>query len=238
MQDFSDPHPELTGGNLRRDSLQQQVFDNLRSAIMSGAFRPGETLSSRGLAQRLGVSAMPVREALTRLSTEGVLQATSSRTLRLRVLSPSDFDEITAIRVELEGMAAERACDAMTTKDLAEIRTLNDALTLAAASGDADRYLKANADYHAAIYKVSGWPLLVGMIERLWLMVGPSIRMCVPDRDHMATSQGFHDRIIAALDARDAPTVRAAIVDDISTAAKDIRASLAPAAAHPHSKEV
>lgn len=238
MQDVSDSHPDLTGGNLRRDSLQQQVFDNLRSAIMAGAFRPGETLSSRGLAKRLGVSAMPVREALTRLTTEGVLQATSSRTLRLRVLSPSDFDEITAIRVELEGMAAERACNAMTAKDLAEIRTLNDDLTLAAASGDADRYLKANADYHAAIYKVSGWRLLVGMIERLWLMVGPSIRMSVPDHAHMAISQGFHDQIMTALDARDGHIVRDAIVNDISTAAKDIRASLATDAESSQRKEV
>ncbi|MCA1774885.1 MAG: GntR family transcriptional regulator [Loktanella sp.] len=237
MQDVSEPHPGLNGGNLQRESLQQQVFDNLRSAIMSGVFRPGEVLSSRGLAQQLGVSAMPVREALTRLTTEGVLQNTPSRTLRLRVLSPSDFDEITAIRFEIEGMAAERACGAMTTADLAEIRALNDALTAAASSGDADHYLKANADYHAAIYRVSGWPLLVGMIERLWLMVGPSIRMSVPDRAHMATSQEFHDQIMTALDARDGKTVRAAIVDDISTAARDIRASLAPEAAHPQMKE-
>jgi len=238
MQDVSEPHPELNGGNLRRNSLQQQVFDNLRSAIMSGVFRPGEALSSRGLAQQLGVSAMPVREALTRLTTEGVLQNTSSRTLRLRVLTPSDFDEITAIRLELEGMAAERACNAMTATDLAEIRTLNEDLGAAAASDDADRYLKANAAYHAAIYKVSGWPLLVGMIERLWLMVGPSIRMSVPDRAHMAISQGFHDQIMTALDARDGRIVREAIVDDISTAAKDIRASLALDKANPQRKEV
>ena len=108
----------------------------------------------------------------------------------------------------------------------------------AAASGDADRYLKANAAYHAAIYKVSGWPLLVGMIERLWLMVGPSIRMSVPDRAHMAISQGFHDQIMTALDARDGRSVRGAIVGDISTAAKDIRASLSPHAANQQRKEV
>ena len=228
MQDVSASHPTLNGGNLRRESLQQQVFENLRNAIMSGAFRPGEVLSSRALAKQLGVSAMPVREALTRLTTEGVLENTSSRTLRLRALRPQDFDEITSIRVEIEGMAAERACAEMTAKDLIGIRNLNGDLTAAAFSGDIDWYLGANAAFHAAIYKVSGWPILVGMIERLWLMVGPSIRISVPDRAHMATSQCFHDQILAALDVGDGKAVREAIVDDIRTAAKDIRAFLDP----------
>jgi DNA-binding GntR family transcriptional regulator len=228
----------LNGGNLRRESLQQQVFENLRNAIMSGAFRPGEVLSSRGLAEQMSVSTMPVREALTRLTTEGALENTSNRTLRLRVLRQQDFDEITAIRVEIEGMAAERACAEMTAKDLNDIRSLNDDLTIAAVSGDVDWYLGANAVFYSAIYKVSGWPLLVGMIERLWLMVGPSIRISVPDRAHMATSQCFHDQIMAALDAGDCKAVREAIVDDIRTAAKDIRAFLEPDKSQSPRKEV
>jgi DNA-binding GntR family transcriptional regulator len=62
--------------------------------------------------------------------------------------------------------------------------------------------------------------------------------MSVPDRAHMAISQGFHDQIMTALDARDGRIVREAIVDDISTAAKDIRASLALDKANPQRKEV
>ena len=226
MQDVSETRLTFKAATLRRDSLQQQIYDNLRSDIMTGVFRPGETLSSRSLATELGVSAMPVREALTRLTTEGALELTTSRTLRLRLLTPEDFDEITAIRTDLEGMAAERAAEQITADSLSRIGKLNDDLTAAAESGDADRYLKANATYHAEIYKISGWPLLLSMIERLWLIVGPSIRTCVPDRDHMATSQGFHDAVMAALSKGDAKAVRTAIIDDIQTAAKDIRASL------------
>ena len=232
MQDVSETRLTFKAATLRRDSLQQQIYDNLRSDIMTGVFRPGETLSSRSLATELGVSAMPVREALTRLTTEGALELTTSRTLRLRLLTPEDFDEITAIRTDLEGMAAERAAEQITADSLSRIGKLNDDLTAAADSGDADRYLKANATYHAEIYKISGWPLLLSMIERLWLIVGPSIRTCVPDRDHMATSQGFHDAVITALTKGDAKAVRAAIVDDIQTAAHDIRAFLASGEKH------
>ncbi|MBU3261579.1 GntR family transcriptional regulator [Roseovarius sp. PS-C2] len=232
MQDVSETRLTFKAATLRRDSLQQQIYDNLRNDIMTGVFRPGETLSSRSLATELGVSAMPVREALTRLTTEGALELTTSRTLRLRLLTPEDFDEITAIRTDLEGMAAERAAEQITADSLSRIGKLNDDLTAAADSGDADRYLKANATYHAEIYKMSGWPLLLSMIERLWLIVGPSIRTCVPDRDHMATSQGFHDAVMTALTKGDAKAVRAAIVDDIQTAAHDIRAFLASGEKH------
>lgn len=232
MQDVSETRLTFKATALRRDSLQQQIYDHLRSDIMTGAFKPGETLSSRSLAAELGVSAMPVREALTRLTTEGALELTTSRTLRLRLLTPEDLDEITAIRTDLEGRAAKRAAEQMTAESLARISKLNDDLTAAASSGNADRYLKANATYHAEIYKISGWPLLLSMIERLWLIVGPSIRTCVPDRDHMATSQGFHDAVMAALTKGDAESVRTEIIDDIQTAAKDIRAFLASGRDH------
>lgn len=225
MQHVSTSHP-LNGDSLKRESLQQQIFENLRNAIVSGVYRPGEVISSRGLADQLGVSAMPVREALTRLTTEGVLESTPSRTLRLRVLRAQDFDEITAIRVSLEGMAAERACAQVTTQDLSNIGKLNDDLISAVDSGDVDRYLGANAAFHTEIYNVSKWPLLVGMIERLWLMVGPSIRISIPDRAHMATSQTFHNQILDALESGDCKAVGEAIVDDITTAAKDIRTFL------------
>ncbi|EPX85692.1 GntR family transcriptional regulator [Salipiger mucosus] len=227
MQGVSD-HP--SGGAktpLRRDSLQQQIYERLRNGLVSGAFLPGETVSSRGLAQSLAVSAMPVREALTRLTAEGALELTSSRTLRVRVLTPADFDEVTTIRVELEGMAAERAAGQVTEEDVARVRALHGDLTAAAETADADRYLAANAAFHSGIYAAARWPLLLSMIQRLWLTVGPSIRASVPDHLHMATSMRFHDAAVEAIGARDAEALRAAIVGDIETAAKDIRAFLA-----------
>ncbi|CUH34659.1 HTH-type transcriptional regulator McbR [Jannaschia seosinensis] len=212
---------------LQRDSLQQQIYERLRNRLIAGSFFPGEAVSSRGLAQALDVSAMPVREALTRLTAEGALELTNSRTLRVRVLTPDDFDEATAIRLDLEGMAAIRAAGQATGEDAAAVRRLHRDLIAAAESVDADRYLSANAAFHSGIYTAARWPLLLGMIQRLWLIVGPSIRSSVPDRQHMATSMQFHNAAAEAMEARDATTLRSAVVDDIRTAAINIRASLA-----------
>lgn len=218
--DGAEPSP------LQRDSLQQQIYDRLHAGLIAGAFRPGEAISSRGLAQQLSVSAMPVREALTRLTAEGALELTASRTLRVRVLSREDFDEVTAIRTRLEGMAAQRAGEQFDGADIARIRALHADLAQAADHGDADRYLAANASFHAGIYAAARWPLLLGMIQRLWLIVGPSIRASVPDQGHVSRSMGYHDAMVAAMALRDATALRAAILDDITTAARDIRATL------------
>ncbi|WP_439138569.1 GntR family transcriptional regulator [Roseicyclus sp.] len=218
---------------LQRDSLQQQIYDRLHAGLIAGAFRPGEVISSRGLAAQLSVSAMPVREALTRLTAEGALELTPSRTLRVRLLSPDDFDEVTAIRTELEGMAARRAGEGLTGADVTRICALHQTLRQAADSGDVDRYLAANADFHSGIYAAARWPMLLGMIQRLWLIVGPAIRASLPDQAHLSRSMGFHDAMRAAVLARDAAALRAAIIADIANAAPDIRAATVAAAATP-----
>lgn len=208
---------------LQRDSLQQQIYDRLRHSLVSGAYRPGETLSSRGLAERLGVSAMPVREALTRLTAEGALELTASRTLRVRVLTAADFDELTAIRLSLEPMAALRAAEHAGDEERKAVGTCYTALQKAAASGAVDAYLTANAEFHRVIYAAAGWPILNGAIERLWMIVGPSIRACVPDARHLEVSMQAHDAARVALQARDGVALAEAITRDIKTAASDIR---------------
>lgn len=211
---------------LRRDSLQQQIYDKLRLRLITGAYQPADTISSRGLAAELGVSAMPVREALTRLTAEGALELTSSRTLRLPLLSTGDFDEITAIRIDLEGRAASRAATEATPAGVDDIRRAHEVLRDAAEAGDVDAYLVANAAFHSRIYATAGWPRLLEMIQRLWMIVGPSIRASLPDQTHVANSMQFHDAALIAISAHDQTALRQAITDDIQTAAKDIRAFL------------
>lgn len=223
---------------LQRDSLQQQIYERLHAGLIAGAFRPGEVISTRGLATQLGVSAMPVREALTRLTAEGALELTPSRNLAVRILSRADFDEVTAIRTELEGMAAARAGAARTATDVTTIRARHADLADAAESGDIDRYLSANAAFHASIYAVARWPLLLSMIQRLWLIAGPAIRACLPDQTHLGRSMACHDTILAAFLTGDGAALRAAIIADITTAAPDIRASLADGATQPEPKEI
>lgn len=169
---------------------------------------------------------MPVREALTRLTAEGALEPTLSRTLRVRVLTVADFDELTAIRLSLEPMAARRAAGQAGAEDRATVEEWHAALSRAAASERIDDYLGANAAFHRAIYAAAGWPFLHCTIERLWMIVGPSIHACVPDTDHIAMSMRFHDAACVALHCRNEAALADAIAGDIQAAAHDIRVYL------------
>ena len=92
-----------------REPIHQWVFRGLRRAIMSGRFPPGQAVTIRGLADRMGVSAMPVREALRRLVAERALALLDNRRVRVPVMTAERFDELLAARMALETEAAVRA---------------------------------------------------------------------------------------------------------------------------------
>ena len=108
LPDESGPGP-FPVQRLQRATLNDEVYHELRRAIMSGAIEPGSTMTIRGLAQSFGISLMPVRQALNRLVAEHVLVLLPNRSVALPRIDAARFREITRIRVALEGLAAEEA---------------------------------------------------------------------------------------------------------------------------------
>ncbi len=92
---------------LVRQTLSRDVYTQLRDLLVSGQMMPGEQISLRNIAAALGVSVMPVREAVHRLVAEQALELTPNRALRVPRMSVSQFEEITKIRIELEGLATQ-----------------------------------------------------------------------------------------------------------------------------------
>ena len=92
---------------------------------MSGRMIPGEQISLRGIASAFGVSVMPVREAVHRLTAEQALELTPKRALRVPMMTVSQFREITTIRINLEGLATERAAQLLSAAAIAKIAMLN-----------------------------------------------------------------------------------------------------------------
>ncbi|HET9664178.1 MAG TPA: GntR family transcriptional regulator, partial [Burkholderiales bacterium] len=116
----------LKGGRpRRRGELQDRVVDELRRALMVGAFVPGQTISLRKLAEDLGTSAMPVREAINQLTAANVLEMLPNRTVCVPRMTPAKFEELARVRQALEGMAAEMACRNMTQPLIKRLGKLN-----------------------------------------------------------------------------------------------------------------
>jgi DNA-binding GntR family transcriptional regulator len=204
-------------------TAQAQAYQAVREALMAGRLRPGEEVSLRQAAAALGISVTPVREALRRVESEGGLVAHGgNRVLRVPFISAKEVAEIRQIRVELEGMATASAAQKVTHRQMRLISNACNLMAAAAAENDADRYLEHNWRFHALIYRAADMPILLGLIEGLWLRIGSVIRLALRDPAHFKKTMACHRAAEAALRAGDAEAARAAITRDITDAAADL----------------
>lgn len=204
----------FTFEKLERDTLNEQVHRELRAAIMAARFAPGERLTVRAISAAFGVSTMPVRAAFARLAAEKAVMPLANGTISIPRLTRQRFDELAELRVLLEGTATEKAAALMTDVELAELDRLDDVLKAAAAAGDADTYLQHNQVFKFTIYNAARGPVLADLIERIWLQIGPLLRLYTSDFASEMPARGRNE-IIAALRRRDAAAARLATERDI-----------------------
>ncbi len=160
-------------GRLDNATLHDLTYQKLASRIMAGAFPPGQTLSMQRLADTLGISTTPVREALRRLATNGAVEIQAKRAVRIPRMTKSRFQEIGDIRLAVEGLAATYAARRIKPAELAALKALNQGMDRALASLAVERYLELNQAFHFAIYRAANAPVMLSMIEGLWLQIGP-----------------------------------------------------------------
>lgn len=199
----------------RQSNLGELAYERLKEIIVSGAFPPNEKLTVRSVAAALGVSTTPARDAINRLLSEGALINEGPKTVVLPSLTLAVLDEITATRLALEGLAAERSVLAVTPADVAVLEHMQVAINAGLDAADYREVLKVNREFHFLIFRMSGWPRLVALIESLWLRIGPSLNELYPDfatnrrgvANHMAAMQGLR--------VKDGAKVRSAMEQDI-----------------------
>ena len=209
---------------LTRQTLSGDVYKQLSDLLMSGRVMPGEQLSLRTIAEGLGVSVMPVREAVHRLLSEKALVLLPNRVLRVPQLTVSQFREITDIRLNLEGLAVERAATLLDERGLQEIESAHERFSreIAAKKPSESNLIALNKELHFAIYRQAGMPMLLEMIESLWLRIGPILNYDFRSgstrvKEHVSATH--HERILNALKKRDAAAARKALAGDLQGAA-------------------
>jgi DNA-binding GntR family transcriptional regulator len=193
----------------------EQVYRDLRDAILFGVLEPGEPVTIQGLVARLEAGMTPVREALRRLTAEGALNAMGNRRIVVPVLDVDAVDELSAARLALEPLLAKRAAARATRADVACLKEIDDRLDHAIARGDVGTYLQENHAFHAKLNQVAQAPILTAMVDGLWLRFGPSLRIVcgqmgtrnLPDR---------HKDMLVALARNDEDAAAQAMADDVT----------------------
>lgn len=160
---------------MKHVSLTMQVENDLKHQLSIGALKPGARLITKNLAEQLGMSITPVREALLRLVSVNALSVAPAQAFTVPEVGKGQLDEINRIRYELELMAVALAVENLSSQDIAELQKLLDKLQQAQEKGDMEQIINANRLFRLAIYHRSNMPILCEMIEQLWVRMGPGL---------------------------------------------------------------
>ena len=206
---------------IHKDKLNDQVYDRLCMLLREGAFTPGEAIRVARVADAFDVSAMPVREALTRLLAIGVLTNVSGRSVGVPSLSKEELTDLRDVRLEVETLAVRWAVQNRDDVFISELEALLHRMVAAETSDDIRSFVKTNYEFHLRLYRQSRSSVLVDLIDTLWLRVSPHLYQW--DReDQFKVSNNHHRKIVQSVRDGDASSASEALVCDVSDAYENL----------------
>lgn len=206
---------------LQRDTLPMQVLNKLMDWIMDGKLKMGEKLNTEELARQLGVSRMPIREALKSLEKMGLAESIPYVGVKLVSLEQEDVLQIYLMRQLLEPLAAGEACKKITEEQIHELEEIHKEYVpiVEADEIDAKKLYLQNRKFHFAIYSISEMDRVCAMIESLWDTL--SFFKLIYGRDVIKNTNGAknmiaeHQGYIDALKGRDAERLKKSLYDTL-----------------------
>jgi DNA-binding GntR family transcriptional regulator len=204
---------------VQRATMQEDVYRQARECILNGDIQPGQSITIQWLADAFGVSAMPVREAILRLTAERALTVVAGRSLGIPPLTRERLRDLTRTRLEIEALAVSWAAPSFEAHRLRRLRELIREMETVKPDSEARRvYLRANREFHFTIYQASGSEVLSAIVEGLWLQVSPYFNL-LHEHGNFPVSNHHHMLLVEALERGDIAQAVAALRSDIMGAA-------------------
>ncbi len=158
---------------IKAPTLQEMVYKKLEQAIVYGHIKPGKQLIVEELARQMGVSRIPVREALGRLEARNFITIKPQKGAVVNQLSMEKLWEMLEVRLLVELPATKKAAVRRSKEALISLEHLNDQYLSASRNNDSDKLLRINKEFHFTIYRESRMPVLLTIIENIWNQVSP-----------------------------------------------------------------
>jgi DNA-binding GntR family transcriptional regulator len=209
----------------RKIPSHEVTYARLRDMILFGHLAPGAPVTIQGLIADLGAGMTPVREAIRRLTAEGALLPQGNRRVAVPQMSAEMLDQVAFARLAIEPNLAARAAGRLTPAQIDRLEAIDAKVNRAIESGNLPDYLAANHAFHFALYEAADAPVLLDLARSLWLRAGPSLRVVI-DRFGRETAPDLHREALAAMRARDAKALAAAIERDIQQGVDHVRQAL------------
>lgn len=218
----------LFGPQISRESLSQQAYLAIRGSLMRSRLKPGQKLIAREVAKGLGISVTPVRESLLRLVSEHGLVIDERGTVMVPTLDLDRCIEIRDLRTLVEGEGAARAARRATDAEIDELGAIHDRYIRAERDEDFSAALAENENFHFALCRMAGSPVLFRVVENLWMQFGPVLSYLYDGRRRPFRGQKHgHLHVIEGLRKRSPDVAREAIAEDIIVGGKAVLEKLA-----------
>ncbi|MBQ8734310.1 MAG: GntR family transcriptional regulator [Anaerotignum sp.] len=184
--------------------LRDVVFNTLRDAILTGKLVPGERLMENQLAEKLGVSRTPVREALRMLELENLVELVPRKGAQVLDMSEKDIVNILEVRSALEGLATSVACTKMSKEDLQQLKNMEVDFEKAVAENDVEHFVDIDEDFHDLIFAATENDKLINIFRNLRIQLY-RYRMAQAKNNEtsMSTIVAHHRSIIRAIENHD-----------------------------------
>jgi DNA-binding GntR family transcriptional regulator len=201
-------------------TLAEKAYAALHDAILSGQLAPGERLRIEQLAENLGMSPMPIREALRRLDAAGLVELAPHKTTRVTELSVEDLRDVYAARLALEPLAVRLAAVRFSAEDEAAATASLARYVEATNQGDGQPAIwSAHTDFHFALYRAAGSRWLLRLITPLWESSERYRRASLPVERSLRERQSEHEQILDACVRRDPERAGRAMHDHLAITA-------------------
>lgn len=210
---------------LHTPDLPQTIYAAVRERILSGVLPAGRPVRQDALAGELGVSKIPVREALARLERDGLLMSTPRKGFEVRPLTGAEAEEIFALRLKLEPAAAALGARAASQADRVAALAAFEALD-AQMRRDAARASDLNRAFHLALVRPAGQPLTTQLVERLHSMAERYVRAHLQPQGRPDRARREHAELLQLWTAARAEEVEARLAEHIAATQRDLRAQL------------
>ena len=195
--------------------LRDVVFNTLRQAILKGELAPGERLMEIQLAEKLGVSRTPIREAIRKLELEGLVLMSPRKGAEVAKISEKSLRDVLEVRRSLEELAIELACQRMTEEELAQLEQAQAAFSSAISRGVAMPIAETDEHYHDIIYQGTYNDKLVQMLNNLREQMYRYRLEYIKDEDKRQVLLVEHEHILAALKGRNIAEAKTAMREHI-----------------------
>ncbi len=179
--------------------LRDIVFNTLRKAILKGELAPGERLMEKQLAEKMGVSRTPIREAIRKLELEGLVIMVPRKGAEVAMITEQDIKDVLEVRAALESLAVKLAIKHMKKEDVNELLAINDAFIGAAKRNDAETVIKKDVEFHDKIYEATNNHKLASIIINLQEQIYRFRVEYVRQMDDFSSLVEEHESIVEAI---------------------------------------